>query len=136
MQIDKIVLASTALILKDSKILLLKRSEKESSYVGYWQPPEGHIEKDENPEITIVREVKEETGLEFTDPKYLGTSSYIYNLDKGNILGVRIVFTGIIDGDIKLSEDHSDYKWFTKEELENSKDIVPGTVKELLQFIK
>lgn len=135
MQIDKIVLAATAVIKKDNKILLLKRSAKESSYVGFWQPPEGHIELDENPEITIIREVKEEIGLEIRNCKYLGTSSFIYNLERGNILGIRILFTGDSDGEIILSDDHSEYKWFSKDEFINSNEIVPGTIDQIKNYL-
>jgi 8-oxo-dGTP diphosphatase len=45
-----------------NKILLIKRSTP--PFVGYWALPGGRVEPRETVEQTIVREVKEETGLD------------------------------------------------------------------------
>jgi 8-oxo-dGTP pyrophosphatase MutT (NUDIX family) len=55
---------ASALIIDDSKVLLLHHKK-----LGVWLYPGGHIEINETPDQTVVREVKEETGL---DIKVLG----------------------------------------------------------------
>jgi ADP-ribose pyrophosphatase YjhB (NUDIX family) len=53
---------ATAIITElPNKILLIKRSTP--PFVGFWALPGGRSEADEKPEQTVVREVKEETGL-------------------------------------------------------------------------
>jgi 8-oxo-dGTP diphosphatase len=47
-----------------NKILLIKRSTP--PFVGYWALPGGRVDPGETVEQTIVREVKEETGLDVT----------------------------------------------------------------------
>jgi ADP-ribose pyrophosphatase YjhB (NUDIX family) len=50
---------SSALIIRGNKILLVYHRK-----LDVWLYPGGHIEADENPDEALVREVKEETGLD------------------------------------------------------------------------
>jgi len=135
MQIDKVVLAATGIVIEDKKILLLRRSKNEKNYVGFWQPPEGHIENGENPENTIIREVKEELGIVVKNVKFLGTSSHLYKLKEGNMLGVRIIFRVNAMGNITISDEHTAFKWFSKKDLVEADKIVPGTASMLLTYL-
>lgn len=58
--------AGTWIIIDDNKrILLLKRSDYTSSFPYHWTMPWGRWEVWENPEEIVVREIKEETWLNF-----------------------------------------------------------------------
>jgi 8-oxo-dGTP diphosphatase len=62
---------STAIIpYPDDKILLIKRDTV--PFKGYWALPGGRMDPGENIEQTIVREVKEETGLKVTIASKVG----------------------------------------------------------------
>ena len=50
---------ASALIIDNGKVLLLHHKK-----LGVWLYPGGHIEKNETPDQTVAREVKEETGLD------------------------------------------------------------------------
>ncbi len=47
------------LVIDDGKILMMKHKK-----LGVWLPPGGHIEAQEFPDEAVIREVREETGLE------------------------------------------------------------------------
>jgi len=49
---------SSALIIHNNKVLLIYHKK-----LDVWLYPGGHVEENENPDETLIREVKEETGL-------------------------------------------------------------------------
>lgn len=53
---------STAIIIKDNKLLLLKRSEE--PFLNHWDLPGGFMQEKETPEQALRREMKEELGIE------------------------------------------------------------------------
>jgi|APHM01.1.fsa_nt_gi ADP-ribose pyrophosphatase len=56
---------TNAVITHRGKILLGKKQEKEGHPIsGEWHFPGGHLDKDEEPEEAVVRELKEETNLD------------------------------------------------------------------------
>jgi len=62
---------ATAIIpFPDAKILLIKRSTP--PFIGYWALPGGRVDPGETVEQTIVREVKEETGLDVEVVRKIG----------------------------------------------------------------
>ena len=62
---------ATAIIpFAQDKILLVKRGTV--PFKGYWALPGGRMDPDENIEQTIIREVKEETGLDVTLVRKIG----------------------------------------------------------------
>ncbi len=108
---------------KNGKILLVKEA-KEGPDTGKWNHPAGWINVGENPIDAVKREVKEETGLEFTPTHILGVYSLVRkDLEKQlNSLHhpIKIIFIGDIS-DKKTGElynDISETKWFTPEEIE------------------
>lgn len=52
-----------AVILRGDRVLFIRRSEA-STHPGVWAPPSGEIEPGESQAATVVREVREEVGLE------------------------------------------------------------------------
>lgn len=66
---------------KEEKYLMLYRNKKKNDvnagkYVGIG----GHVEEKETPEACVIREAREETGLEIHTPKYRGIVYFISNI--------------------------------------------------------
>jgi 8-oxo-dGTP diphosphatase len=123
---------STALIEKNGKFLVLKRSKKNLTNKGKWQFPEGKLRSGEDLVKALKREVEEETNLIVVDAKIFGIHSSILKEAKGAFRLFRTVFRCKVLGKIKLSEDHDEYAWVDKESLKrldfiegfNPKDII------------
>ena len=131
MNIDKVLIISSAII-RDSKdqILLVKRSGK-SSYPDCWQLVEGKMESGESPEETVRREVMEETRTQID--KIELKSVYHNEIEAKGLkyLCFRVVFNVVTNSnDIKLSDEHTDFGWFNKKTIDKL-SLLPGT-KEIL----
>lgn len=117
---SKIKLSVVEAIIKDksNRILLLKRSEKNKYYVGKWQLPGGKVELGEKIDAAIKRELLEETGVKYKNlklSKIFCLNNEYSTTTKKNIL--LLVFETKLLGNIKISKDHVEYKFFSIREL-------------------
>ena len=75
-------LTTLCYIEKDNKYLMLHRvKKKEDINKGKWIGVGGHFEKMESPDDCLIREVKEETGLNLTSYRARGIITFIYGSD-------------------------------------------------------
>ena len=110
----------TGFIYDNEKVLVLKRSGKENFLSGYFEMPGGKIEFGESSEDALVRETKEETGLDIKIIKPYSTFSY--TSDDGGRHTIDIQFIAKLIGDkksLKLDEGHDDFKWIGEKEVDN-----------------
>jgi 8-oxo-dGTP pyrophosphatase MutT (NUDIX family) len=110
--------------------------------LGIWLSVGGHIELDEEPNQAALREVKEEVGLDVvlddslrpaipsTEDYYELIPPYFLNIQQNNQTHKHITFVyfarSTTDQIIETieAEKSPDIKWFTKEELEEDKEII------------
>lgn len=111
-----------------NKILLLKRTGNRHSSPNKWQPVSGFIGERESAEDCVLREVKEETGL---DGKIL-KSGRVFEIKDEWGRWIILPFLVTVDSDkIKIDpEEHSEYKWIKPEEISEF-DCVAGARKDL-----
>lgn len=75
-------------LFKDGKICLEKRTEPNTNFYGYTIVPGGRIEQGETAEEALLREVKEEFGVEIAAYRDVG----IVDSVEGNLINFRHVF--------------------------------------------
>jgi 8-oxo-dGTP pyrophosphatase MutT (NUDIX family) len=98
---------------------LIKQAKDRQDPGQYVNPMGGHVSSGETDEEALKREVLEELGLEGFEHKLVGKA--IYDRD---ILGHRenhyfIVYDIFSDGNIILSEEADEYRWFEENELKH-----------------
>lgn len=123
-------LISIDLIIKDTKgkVLLGKRVNKPA--LRSWFVPGGRVFKDETLEDAFKRTCKDEIGKVFSinDAKFKGIYQHFYDdnvfNDEFSTHYIVLGFELIIKEGLSLDTiQHEKYKWFTQEELLESKDV-------------
>ena len=109
----------------NDKILLLKVRSKSSHDAEKWEIPGGKVKKGEFFDQALKREFMEETGLEINIDALYNVIQNNYTACKTNeeIKSIQLIMkVSSTTDEVKISEEHDDYKWFTKEELKELMD--------------
>ena len=91
------------------KYLITQRGDKKN--YGKWEFPGGKVKNRENLNDSIVRELKEELGVDIKPHKVIFQNRF-------NGFNLIFISCSYYQGDIILTE-HLDYKWVTQNELKN-----------------
>ncbi len=107
--------------IKGKKIAVIRKDKPISSTHQKWIPAGGHVEQGETLREACIRELKEETGIDVTNPRVGGIVTFI------NDFGYHSVCTFFTDndpsGDIEITEDNIDVEWFEIDELLKCEDV-------------
>ena len=106
------------IVVLDNKILLLKRVKPWTDGLGFWELPGGGLEYGETPNQALIRELKEETGLDIVIIK----PAYTFTKIREDYQTVGIGFLCIPKNDhVRLSDEHTDYCFVT---IEKAKELL------------
>jgi 8-oxo-dGTP diphosphatase len=106
----------------EGNYLLLRRAyDPEQEVQGRWDVPGGRINPGSFLMENLAREVAEETGLNMTSEPNLVAAQDILKLPKRHI--VRLTYVGTTEGMPVLSEEHTEYGWFSLEEIRTFENL-------------
>jgi 8-oxo-dGTP diphosphatase len=128
MQAPKVAVA--ALAVKDGKILLVKR--KYPPGAGKWSLPGGHVELGERLEEAVLRELKEETGVDGVVKDFLTPVEYIEQ-DGGQVRYHFVILVYLVEatGEPRAGGDAAEAAFVPLEEA--LKMDLTKTTREVLQ---
>ena len=108
-------LAVKSVIVDESgRWLLIRRSAHNRHFVGCWEWPGGKVDPGEDFAVAVVRETREETGLEVAITGLAGATSF-------DMPAVHVVLLCMIarvaGGALALSDEHDAAEWFAPSAL-------------------
>jgi 8-oxo-dGTP diphosphatase len=126
--VSNVRIIQKALVVFNGKILVVKRSDNDETRPSAWDFPGGNVDNGdvENTKESILlkalsRELIEEVGLNVSlndiEPFYIGEG---WQSTDGNLvvwIGYKINLNE--DLEVKLSDEHTEYGWVTKEEFQD-----------------
>ncbi|MFA5405754.1 MAG: NUDIX domain-containing protein [Candidatus Nanoarchaeia archaeon] len=121
-------LVATGFIINDNKILLIHHAKLDK-----WLPVGGHMEPDEVPDQTVLREIKEETNLDVeiisggTSQHPLPFSINVHNVGDHDHCSFDFLCKVRNVEELRINNELKAFKWFSREELDT---VLPG-VREL-----
>lgn len=133
----------TAIIVKDGKYLITKRSMKEKRFPGFWTVPGGKLEIDDYihmPKETehywynvlekvLRKEVHDEVALEIKNIEYLTSLARVHE-DKNPSLVISCI-ADYDSGEVKLQKDEAEnFAWVTLKEAKKY-NLIDGIFDEL-----
>jgi len=109
---------------KEYKVLVLQRSKDEDVFPEIWELPSGKREFFEDSQSSLIREIKEETGLsknKIIMPFYV----FEYKVEKQDEIRdttqINFLVKLLEDEEVKLSKEHQNFAWISKDEVEKYK---------------
>ena len=102
-------LAAKSFIVKDNKLLVIKRRPSDVQKPSIWEIPGGRLELGENPFEGLRRETKEETGLDIEVLNPLTVRHF--TRDDNQRITMIIFYCKPITSEVNLSEEHTDFEW-------------------------
>lgn len=102
------------------RYLLLKRSPSKDFAAGVWDCVTGRVDQGESFEMALHREVQEELGVDVQIAFIIGTTHFYRGepLPENELLGVAYLCTLEESHRIRLSPEHSEFRWASVPEAE------------------
>ena len=102
-------------IVSEGEVMMVRRAENAGKYPNYWAVPMGGVEEGETFREGAVRELKEETMLDFNPQKLV----YLGIIKDGKYKRLVKLYKADMDGKPKptLDHEHTDWGYYDKDSL-------------------
>ncbi len=103
-------IAVKAFIVKDNKLFIVKRSKKDVQSPSVWELPGGRLELGEDPFLGLMREIREETGMQIQVHNPLSVRHF--ERSDGQVITMIVFLCTTSDNEIiRLSKEHTNFEW-------------------------
>lgn len=135
------VVVGGVLINQNNKALILQRHNDEDIYPGLWELPSGKREFLEGTEEAVIRELKEEVGVDIIVIKPISVFDYVIEKSDEKRDSTQINFLVKLKDskqEIKISEEHQKAEWVGLDSIDkfNLTDSTKGVLRKAFELLK
>jgi len=107
---------AVAVITDQQQRLLIAQRPQHAPHAGMWEFPGGKVERDELPEAALIREIKEEVGLDVIHYDFLGEINHAYDHQQVSLI---VYHVSDFAGEASCCEAQMDLRWVEFASLQN-----------------
>ena len=122
-RMEEVELTNMCMVCDGKGNVLVQNKKGDRTWHG-WNSPGGHVEQGEFVTPSVIREVREETGLTIENPKLCGIKEFQKEQD-GKRFIVFLYVASRFSGELR-SSDEGDVFWYPLSELKRSKELADG----------
>ena len=122
-RMEEVELTNMCMVCDGKGYVLVQNKKGDRTWHG-WNFPGGHVEQGEFVTPSVVREIREETGLTIENPKLCGIKEFHKEQD-GKRFIVFLYVASRFSGELR-SSDEGDVFWYPLSELKRSKELADG----------
>ena len=122
-RMEEVELTNMCMVCDGKGNVLVQNKKGDRTWHG-WNFPGGHVEQGEFVTPSVVREIREETGLTIENPKLCGIKEFQKEQD-GKRFIVFLYVASRFSGELR-SSDEGDAFWYPLSELKRSKELADG----------
>lgn len=130
-RIEEVELTNMCMICDGQGNVLVQNKTNNPSWQG-WNFPGGHVEKGEYVTPSVIREIKEETGLSIESPKLCGIKEF-HKAQDGKRYIVFLYIAMQFSGELKSSAEGEVF-WYPLSKLYLSNELIDGFEEMLTVF--
>ena len=122
-RMEEVELTNMCMVCDGKGNVLVQNKKGDRTWHG-WNFPGGHVEQGEFVTPSVIREIREETGLTIENPKLCGIKEFHKEQD-GKRFIVFLYVASRFSGEL-CSSDEGDVFWYPLSELKRSKELADG----------
>ena len=122
-RMEEVELTNMCMVCDGKGNVLVQNKKGDRAWHG-WNFPGGHVEQGEFVTPSVLREIREETGLTIENPKLCGIKEFHKEQD-GKRFIVFLYVASRFSGELR-SSDEGDVFWYPLSELKRSKKLADG----------
>ena len=125
----KTYFAVTGIVKNKDKVLILRKSPKDYNFPNRWSFCSGYVKEFESAEDSVLREIKEETGLKARIAK----KGKLFKVDDKKNKKIWVITPFICEvksRNVMLDHENVEFRWINYKDLKNY-PTVPGLKKDL-----